>query len=297
MNTYTPIAVSSITIPALPAIVSFLEKNEQYHIALISHIVRNGAPCLPPSNIKYYIVHEENGIFNSGAIRAVLAIDNGGTLLHAIDNPETADDLRNPLANLMASWDIFCIMGDKAGSVFLRSILKRRVKEVRDYQLREWQGKDMRQLTLPINTALSVCTVSDANKLMDLKKGYYFEEQALPGGTFYAPAHLKLLQDELANQRVLALQDLRNPEHPFVAKANTNAIGKNWVQLGGVYTMPAYRGKGFARYLVQQLSLYAAQYSIKTALFVKTQNLAAQNAYTAAGFITKGSFEISYFTS
>ncbi len=289
------IVISSVTIPTLPAIVSFLEKNEQSHIALISHILRNGIPCLPPSDIKYYVAHEENALFSTGTIRAVIAIDKGGTLLHAVESPSSADDLRPALSELLSTFDIFCLMGDAEGSQFLRSLIKEKASHIRSYHIMEWV-KTGRRVYQPGGTELVTCTVADANELMLIKKGYYLEEQSLPGGTFYPAAHLKLLQQELATQKVLALRSLREENHPFAAKANTNAIGLRWVQLGGVYTMPAWRGKGCARYLVQQLAEFAEKQGYKTALFVKTQNTSAQKAYLAAGFEQTRSFEISYFS-
>lgn len=288
------ITVSTITIPTLPSVVAFLEKNEQSHVALMSNLVRNGTPCLPPQNMKYYIVHEENGLFGGGTIRAVISLSTAGNVLHYVEKPEDADDLRGCLSELMAGWKVFCIMGDKAGNRFIRSLIKTKPSHIRDYQLMEYH--DSRQLYLPAGTELVTPTLQDANALMLIKKGYYLEEQSLPGGTFYPAAHLKMLQEELTTQQVLTLRTIREEGKPFVAKANTNAVGRQWVQLGGVYTMPAYRGKGYARFLVQQLALSAAAANRKTVLFVKTQNISAQNAYTAAGFTASTPFEISYYT-
>jgi len=288
------ITVSQITIPTLPSVVAFLENHEERHIALMSNLVRNGTPCLPPQHMKYYVVHEDSGLFGTGKIRAVVSLSTAGNVLHAVEKPEDADDLRGCLSELMKSWKVFCVMGDKEGNRYIRSLLKPKASYTYDYQLMEYH--ETRQLYLPAGTELVTCTIKETNDLMLIKKGYYLEEQSLPGGVFYPAAHLKMLQEELSTQQVLALRTCREADKPFVAKANTNAVGKQWVQLGGVYTMPAYRGKGYARYLVQQLAISSAGKGRKTALFVKTQNMSAQNAYIAAGFTASAPFEIAYYT-
>ena len=81
----------------------------------------------------------------------------------------------------------------------------------------------------------------------------------------------------------------------IVAKANTNAIGINCVQIGGVYTHPLYRRNGYAGALVQALCNRAVQARRKPVLFVKEKNTPAFNLYQKLGFEECGRYTIVYY--
>jgi len=81
----------------------------------------------------------------------------------------------------------------------------------------------------------------------------------------------------------------------ILAKAGTNARGLYWDQIGGVYTIPEWRGRGIAAALVEAVARDRLLSGRKVALFVKTVNTFAKKAYIKAGFSTKTHFLISYF--
>jgi predicted GNAT family acetyltransferase len=68
------------------------------------------------------------------------------------------------------------------------------------------------------------------------------EEVALPAQKIGEKDAAIFLRDILQNQLVFALFCDDEP----VAKANTRAIGFNWIQIGGIYTLPLFRKNGFA---------------------------------------------------
>ncbi|HRW08377.1 MAG TPA: GNAT family N-acetyltransferase, partial [Caldilineaceae bacterium] len=71
----------------------------------------------------------------------------------------------------------------------------------------------------------------------------------------------------------------------LVAMSSFNAAIAEAVQVGGVYTPPALRGRGYGRAVVAA-SLHAAQAEgvQRAILFTDDQNSAAQSAYHALGF-------------
>jgi predicted GNAT family acetyltransferase len=81
----------------------------------------------------------------------------------------------------------------------------------------------------------------------------------------------------------------------FASKAGINAEGRCWVQLGGVYTIPACRSKGWACKAVLSVVEYTEQRGKQCALFVREENCAAYHLYRTAGFIPVNSYIIAYY--
>lgn len=81
-----------------------------------------------------------------------------------------------------------------------------------------------------------------------------------------------------------------------VAYSAFNARLPEIVQVGGVWTPPALRGKGFARRVVAGSLLAArAQGASRAVLFTFESNLAAIRAYEALGFRRAGDYGLVYF--
>jgi predicted GNAT family acetyltransferase len=87
---------------------------------------------------------------------------------------------------------------------------------------------------------------------------------------------------------------LLEQEGRCVATSGFNADTAEAVQVGGVYTLPALRGKGFARAIVAHSLLAARARGVPTAfLFTGKSHHAAQRAYQSLGFERIGDFRIS----
>ena len=135
------------------------------------------------------------------------------------------------------------------------------------------------------------CTENDMEILHPLQKDYMKDEVAVPGRTITDAEVSITLRQILKNQLCLAMLCDGEP----VAKANTNAIGINCVQIGGVYTHPLYRRNGYAGALVQALCNRAIQGNRKPVLFVKEKNTPAFNLYQKFGFEECGRYTIAYY--
>ncbi|MBQ3825932.1 MAG: GNAT family N-acetyltransferase [Spirochaetaceae bacterium] len=135
------------------------------------------------------------------------------------------------------------------------------------------------------------CTSADVAKLLPLQMQYDREEVLL--------RTMEADEDDcrLRLSGMLRLQDIFADVigGEIVAKAGTNAKGKNWVQLGGVFTKPLYRRLGIAGRLVSHAARYAAAEGKQTTLFVRELNTCAFHSYERAGFIRRGSYRIVYF--
>ena len=79
-----------------------------------------------------------------------------------------------------------------------------------------------------------------------------------------------------------------------VAKAQTNARGKTVEQIGGVYTLPQLRSRGFGSQLIEHLSREIIRDGKTVSLFVKDTNHAAINLYRKCNFTVNCNFSIFY---
>jgi len=136
------------------------------------------------------------------------------------------------------------------------------------------------------------CGIKDADALMSLQLAYEAEEVLPPCRTQNPAVTRKNLERILKTEYVLALQNSRGET---AAKANTNAIGIRWAQIGGVYTAPDFRRKGCASLLVETLAEKIVASNRLPVLYARNGNEAAQKAYSALGFTKTGGFTIAYY--
>ena len=136
------------------------------------------------------------------------------------------------------------------------------------------------------------CGIKDADALMPLQLAYEAEEVLPPCRTQNPAVTRKNLERILKTEYVLALQNSRGET---AAKANTNAIGIRWAQIGGVYTAPDFRRKGCASLLVETLAEKIVTSNRLPVLYARNGNEGAQKAYSAIGFTKTGGFTIAYY--
>ena len=136
------------------------------------------------------------------------------------------------------------------------------------------------------------CGIKDADALMPLQLAYEAEEVLPPCRTQNPAVTRKNLERILKTEYVLALQNSRGET---AAKANTNAIGIRWAQIGGVYTAPDFRRKGCASLLVETLAEKIVASNRLPVLYARNGNEGAQKAYSAIGFTKTGGFTIAYY--
>ncbi|PKL25138.1 MAG: hypothetical protein CVV47_07595 [Spirochaetae bacterium HGW-Spirochaetae-3] len=81
-----------------------------------------------------------------------------------------------------------------------------------------------------------------------------------------------------------------------VARAQTNARGWSYDQIGGVFVDPAFRGLGIGGGVVAALVADIAGRGRGASLFVKKANAVARSLYLSLGFAVSRDYRVSYFT-
>jgi ribosomal protein S18 acetylase RimI-like enzyme len=141
--------------------------------------------------------------------------------------------------------------------------------------------------------ALSVrrAIFADLEALMVLQEAYEREEVLTPIHSFNLAACRASLGRALERQLVYVAEE----GGVMVGKAATNARGFGADQIGGVYTLPARRGRGVARNLVSALLCELDAQGRCASLFVKPTNAPARALYHGLGFEDIGDYRADYF--
>jgi len=102
--------------------------------------------------------------------------------------------------------------------------------------------------------------------------------------------------EEIERMQPLGRQFVLESEGRLVAYAAYNAATPGCVQIGGVWTPPALRGRGYARAVVAGALLHARERGVaRSVLFTQTSNAAAQAAYRALGYQRTGDYALILF--
>ena len=195
-----------------------------------------------------------------------------------------------------------CVNGLKNGSsLILKALseLKKTPSQINEYDL----------LRLDINEFLKISPFPFTEKeqlvrcksdlpeplfqsLLSLQKEYEIEEVVPDCFEFNEDSTRLKLRGNLRRQYILALDA---GDENLVSKAQTNAIGARFVQLGGIYTNPDYRRKHYSfntvYFLIQRI-LKAKKLPI---LYVKKQNFKALSLYKSLKFVKFNDYIIAYF--
>ena len=202
--------------------------------------------------------------------------------------PGTLDGLKEKLRFPLRK--VHTCIGRTGDVGHLESILPSPVAKV-DYFLMVQENQLAEPVQLKPELKIRSAGMGDARKLFTLHTGYEKEEVLLDPSRFNKRLSFQHLEYQLGRNIIYyALLG-----HHAVSKAGTNAIGYNWCQLGGVYTLPEYRSLGYGKQVVSRVCSEVLRSEKKTALFVKKNNGPALSLYRALGFSITGEYRISYF--
>ena len=306
----------------------FIEPYEETCVSLASLIRRKSDKLVFISSSEKPVVEAlETTATCSTTEATILGILNlDSTIYHCIPNPDLIDAefLKTNLPFLLKK-PVRCISGEKAATELLIEVcnsanggfdtasgLLNHPAQVYDYKMLRWLSASEAGVSKPPESnvvsirpsdysttapALSGgeeiirCTEHDMEILHPLQKDYMKDEVAVPGRPITDAEVDISLRQILKNQLCFAL----TVDGDIVAKANTNAIGINKVQIGGVYTHPLYRRNGYAAALVTALSNRAIRSGKEPVLFVKEKNKPAFTLYQKIGFTECGQYSIAYY--
>ncbi|MDX9802241.1 MAG: GNAT family N-acetyltransferase [Spirochaetia bacterium] len=207
------------------------------------------------------------------------------------DISEGVLQLRNSLVKVNT------IMGDKnsVGKILKSSFSTKKAQEGKNsfsYYVMTLENDQFKRINIPISgVKIRIASIDDLYGLIPLQENYEIEE-VLPSPEMfnsYVTAHH--LASVLKEQITVAAEK----SGKIIAKANTNGRGFCYYQIGGVYTLPEYRGMGISTSVVRFLIEKIAESGMKPSLFVKTGNKAAIRVYTNLGFKIAEEFQITYF--
>jgi hypothetical protein len=271
----------------------FLLEREWEHVSFSGHLLEGRTWRLPRRYRKrVFLLPTGNGLRG-----AVLQTANGFVypVFHADEPPD--QQFVEPLLRELESGfgKVSTLMGvyDDVRAVEVR--LSRRPHYVIDYDLLAYpQGGPLEPLRRrPSGQVLDIrpATLADLKALLPLQEAYEREEVLLPGRSLNPSITTRMLQQSIDRQLVL-LASLRGR---VVAKAATNARGASYDQLGGVFTDPQYRGRGFGTAVVAELTRMILRQNRGVSLFVKKDNLAARRLYSGLGFAHVSDLRIIYY--
>ena len=197
------------------------------------------------------------------------------------------------------------ISGEKDGTDFFLEVIRNlsenpdstftkkfNVKQINDYKLMVLPHQQFQQSQKLYNDDFIMrCTENDMENLFEIERNYLQDEVAVRGQRVSDAEVSMRLRQILKNQLYFALIS----DDRIVSKAYTNAIGKNWIQIGGVYTLFQFRQNGYAALTVSTLCKRILQAHKNISLFVKIKNFPAQQLYQKIGFTFHSDYKIVYF--
>lgn len=270
----------------------FVSPHEETCVSLASLIRRK-------SDKLVFISTSESSVVESSkaSILGILNLDS--TLYHCIPDITQIDkiSLLEDLPYLLKK-PVRCISGEANSTDYLIKFFPN-PKQLYPYKMMRWTNSLNKEVstgsattpTLSGGEEIIRCTEHDMDFLHSLQKDYLKDEVAVPSRTLTDAEVDITLRQILKNQICLAM----TVDGEIVAKANTNAIGINCVQIGGVYTHPLYRRNGYAGALIQALCNRATRANKQPVLFVKEKNKPAFSLYQKLGFEECGRYAIAYY--
>lgn len=135
------------------------------------------------------------------------------------------------------------------------------------------------------------CGILDFDRIFPLQKSYELEEVVFSPRDFNQNLSELALKKNLTQKKIFALEE----KGKIISKLAINAHGKNCVQLGGIFTLPEFRKKGFAKKMLLLFCKKYCRYGKKIIIFVKKTNFAANKLYNSCGFRKIDNYKIVYF--
>ena len=228
-------------------------------------------------------------------IKGILYLDK--TLLYCIPHATNLPDLLPALTVFLKDKTVSCLNGDaSAGNILLKALefMNHTPYQTNNYNIMTLEAQPMpppEDLSCDDEIRRCADLDNDTELLLPLQKMYIAKEVAPAGKQvtdLEAGAQLKsILKDQLC----FALFS----DGEIVSKANTNAIGVNYAQLGGVYTHPLFRKNYYAWHLIYTICTRVLKTGRKLSLFVKEKNNPAITLYEQIGFTETGKYMIAYF--
>lgn len=284
----------------LDPIISFSAKEEPVSTAVSWRLESGTRKGLRDPSAERVLFHESDG-----AIDGIVYLNRSGLILPLFKDrqgsqkqlPPDSDMLRPLFRRYLHS--VHSIMGRQCDVTSLNPLIGQNIRKAIDYHFLADDRMEKteiidRVLPGPPQPEIEIhrAKPTDTDKLFELHKGYEMEEVLLDPDSFNPTASMMQLKRQLQEQIVFYGTIGKTP----ITKAGTNAIGWRYAQIGGVYTVPEYRRRGYAAQVVRSLmALLEKERRLHSCLFVKKRNRGATELYRALGFEEREQFRITYY--
>lgn len=241
---------------------------------------------------------------------ALFYLRTGSTIFHfipfltkKIEQENSENEIRSTINDFLKRQQIFCVYGEHFGTEYIKSLLfENQKKEIvsNEYVLmennfsakiyqKEIQAENWK------NVIVRKCSLEDLEYLLELERGYRAEEVQIFEREESDRVIRFVLNHTLKTQNVFAAFIKDGTKLKAVAKASTNACGKKYFQIGGVYCSKDFRNQGIANFTMQHLLRFIQAQGKIANLFVKIKNEPAKKLYQNLGFVPIEKYQISYF--
>lgn len=271
----------------LKDVLQFLIPREYACSSLTSRLHTGGIPVWPGRKVQILMCRDENR-----NIHGIVYLENTGMLFSALSSSCIDDRLIEQLFGKMKlpPGKIHTCMGVKKDVEPIEKKLPGKPVFIDYFLMAEEVPRTARtygESSLTVRRA----DQSHTKLLFPLQEGYEKEEVLIRPEHFNAERCFRLLKKALT-KHIVYFGCLGGTA---VAKAGTNALGFLWYQLGGVYTLPQYRNRGYGKEVTRYLLDEISEKKKKATLFVKINNAPAIKLYRSLGFRIQTNFRISYY--
>ena len=270
-------------------LLDFMVLYESQCVSLISKVKEGAVPV--------FVLTDDSG----GKICGVFSYSHGGTINHCI--PLKDGIFNAATVNAVALFlkqcgvhNLFSVIGESHGTELFQTIIQNCFMFTPPYCIK--------YRLMEYHPAIPVNYISSTEHMKCVKCNEAMIEELFPMQMDYekveviynsAPVNPSLcrhtLESAVRERRVYAcVVDGR-----IVAKANVSCRGIRSAYIGGVYTLPEERSKGYAEFLMQHIACDLTQNRLSPTLFVKENNIPAIKAYSNCGFADTGSYKICYY--
>ncbi len=282
-------AVIHLTSGLLAPFIKFVERYEYKSISFINRICSNRNLFVPPLS-QALILCEVNRT-KPPEIENALMVTGGGVILPLFSDMCPQDSVLKIMLKEATQYkkSIFCILGIMKDTLLINNILNFYHPMKIEYVLLMKTMEYKYQLDKALFKTKRA-SKKNADLLFNLEKEYLREEVMV--GTSELNQHAVLLNLRKTCGSQIVYYAAAGSE--VIAKVNTNGLGINYNQIGGVFTRQEFRKRGISTYLMQTL-LNEIYYSGKNAvLYVKKENSAALSLYKNLGFVKIDDYQAIY---
>jgi predicted GNAT family acetyltransferase len=263
----------------------YLLPKEHNCVSFSARLHREGVPRIPSKKKTQVLIYTDP---ERHRIRGAVLQTRYGFIFPVLDTEPSGK-----LIDIMNRYSprFFSVMGTEEAVEALENVIGKDAGSSIGYHIMTQEPERPVKLLPPDDLIIRRATPGDCGILYPLQEQYEREEVLLNPASFNEEITRKCLLKDLEKQIVFMAQY----RGKTVAKAATNARGFGFDQIGGVFTLPEFRNRGFAGYLMKDLLRYINQCGKRGTLFVKRENGPAVSLYKKLGFSIRENFSIIYY--